>query len=65
MAQTGLGPCKLVPVKVSSSQLARVCFSIYNLNFRGSSPKHEASAIRVFRLLFSFSIFGENTNAEI
>ena len=65
MAETGMGPWKLVPVKGSSSQPARVSFYIYKLKSRVSSPIYGASAVRVFVLLFLFSIFSDRRSLKI
>ena len=40
-------------------QPGRVSFYIYKLNSRDSCPIYGASAVRVFLLLFSFSIFSD------
>ena len=53
MARTGLGLSKLVPVKVVPTSQGKF---IYKLNSRDSSCIYGASVVRVFVLLFSFSI---------
>ena len=56
-------------MKIGSSQRyfqpARVNFYIYTLNSRDSSPIFGVSAVRVFMLLFSFSIFSDRRSLKI
>ena len=55
-------------MKIGSSQRHfqrdRESFQIHKLNSWDSSPIYRNSAVRVFVLLFSYSIFGDHTKIE-
>ena len=48
-----------------SVRAIEVLLYLYKLNSRDSSPIHGASAVKVFVLLFSFSIFSDRWSLKI